>query len=85
MVAVEHLGARVPFPVDRHGDGDAASAEGKEICADLRLRDHGIRTVLRVIYVCILLAQVVLYLGLLGISRLPGRGVRRLLFGEKIL
>lgn len=85
MVAVEHLGARAPFPVDRHGDGDAASAEGKKIRADLCLRDHGIRTVLRVVYVCILLAQVVLYLGLLGINRLPGRGVRRLLFGEKIL
>lgn len=105
VVAVGHLGARVPFRVEGHcwddtagfdcmdahvdmdmvpGTGKRAGIMGKKnVGVNLRLRDHLIRTLLRVIHVYILLMQVLLYLGLLGISRLPGREIMRLLLGGK--
>ena len=79
MVAIEHLGARVPFVVDEHRTGNGRTR------VQLRLRDHCIRTLLRLAYVYILLLQVIVHLALLGIIHLPGRGMRRLLFGEKLL
>lgn len=64
LVAVEHLGACVPFVVKDHS---LMCTDGLKV--DLRLRDHAIKCLLRVIYICLLLVQVLWYVSLAGLLR----------------
>ena len=96
LVAIEHLGACVPFAVDDHlrdgsacarrgsydGDGEDGIVRGTGLFkVDHRLRDHAIKSFLRVVYMCILITIILWYVSLAGLRRLPGKRMTRFLLG----